>query len=156
MTEPPAGVAPAGSGPDDSGVRIGNAERQAAAAALDEHLAAGRLDADEYGHRYTAAVAARTRGELAPLFADLPEPRPAPGDEAAPHVKPARPAIHAPHDRHEPLGGAIGRTVVAVMPFVAIGLFFGLRAAGVGAAWLVFLLVPISGAIVYGDKRGRR
>jgi len=79
-----------------------------------------------------------------------------PDDKSADQLAPSRPAIHAPHDRREPLGGVIGRTVVAIMPFVAIGLFFGLRAAGVDAAWLVFLLVPISGAIVYSDKRGRR
>ena len=36
----------------DDKIRIGNAERDAAMKALDEHLTAGRLDLDEYGERY--------------------------------------------------------------------------------------------------------
>ncbi len=58
--------------------RIGHDERHAAIAALDEHLAAGRLDAEEYGERMAAASLARTRDELDPLFDDLPQPRPFP------------------------------------------------------------------------------
>lgn len=57
-------------------LRIGNAERDAAVKALDEHLAAGRLDLDEYGSRYALALVARTMEDLRPLFADLPAPGP--------------------------------------------------------------------------------
>ena len=53
-------------------LRIGNAEREKAATELGEHLAAGRLDADEYTDRVGKVYAARTAGDLAPLFADLP------------------------------------------------------------------------------------
>jgi hypothetical protein len=53
-------------------LRIGNAEREKAATDLGEHLAAGRLDADEYTDRVGKVYAARTAGDLAPLFADLP------------------------------------------------------------------------------------
>jgi hypothetical protein len=64
---------------DDAGtVRIGYAEREAAVAALGEHLAAGRLDPDEYSSRVEAATAARSRAELVPLFADLPRPNAVP------------------------------------------------------------------------------
>jgi len=59
-------------------LRIGYAEREKAAADLAEHLAAGRLDADEYTDRVGRVYAARTAGDLAPLFADLPPLRPAP------------------------------------------------------------------------------
>ena len=59
-----------------SGLRIGNEERDAAIKALDEHMSAGRLDPDEYGQRVAEASVARTRDDLKPLFADLPEPHP--------------------------------------------------------------------------------
>lgn len=52
--------------------RIGDAERQAAVDALSDHFVAGRLDQDEFNQRMETAMQARTRAELAPLFADLP------------------------------------------------------------------------------------
>lgn len=57
-------------------LRIGNVEREAAVRELGEHYAAGRLDAAEYEERTTAAYAARTADDLAPLFADLPHEQP--------------------------------------------------------------------------------
>jgi hypothetical protein len=66
-------------------LRIGDAEREKAAAELGEHLAAGRLDADEYGDRIGQVYAARTAGDLAPMFADLPSLRP-----VAPPPRPTR------------------------------------------------------------------
>jgi hypothetical protein len=56
------------------GLRIGDAERDAAVGALGEHYAAGRLTKDEYDERAGAAWAARTQADLGPLFGDLPLP----------------------------------------------------------------------------------
>lgn len=56
----------------DDHLRMSDAEREAAAAELGEHYAQGRLSAEEHAERLDAAWAARTRGELAPLFRDLP------------------------------------------------------------------------------------
>ena len=53
-------------------LRIGDAEREAAVAALGEHYAAGRLTKEEYDERSSQAWTARTGSELWPLFADLP------------------------------------------------------------------------------------
>jgi uncharacterized protein DUF1707 len=53
-------------------LRIGDAEREAAVAALGEHYAAGRLTKDEYDERSARAWEARTSSALWPLFADLP------------------------------------------------------------------------------------
>jgi hypothetical protein len=65
------------SGPVDSGeLRIGATERDAAIAAIGEHLVAGRLELDEYERRVGAATQARTYADLRPLFADLPQPHP--------------------------------------------------------------------------------
>ncbi|WP_243731584.1 DUF1707 SHOCT-like domain-containing protein [Nocardioides ochotonae] len=64
-------------------LRIGDAERQRAADALAAHYVEGRLDADEHAERLERIWAARTQGELAPVFTDLPAPEagagPAPG-----------------------------------------------------------------------------
>lgn len=57
-------------------LRVGDAERQQAVAALGEHYAAGRLDQDEYDTRVQRAYASRTRVDLQGLFGDLPEPAP--------------------------------------------------------------------------------
>lgn len=53
-------------------IRIGTAEREEAVALLGEHFSAGRLTVDEFDERVSRATLARTRGDLVPLFADLP------------------------------------------------------------------------------------
>jgi hypothetical protein len=53
-------------------MRVGDAEREAAATELREHFASGRLNSEELDQRLTAAFAARTRGDLDALFSDLP------------------------------------------------------------------------------------
>lgn len=53
-------------------MRVSDAEREAAAAELQEHFASGRLNQDELNERLAAAFAARTRGDVNALFADLP------------------------------------------------------------------------------------
>lgn len=59
-------------------LRIGDAEREAAAAALGEHFAMGRLTREEYDERSDVVWSARTRADLDPLFSDLPAPAQAP------------------------------------------------------------------------------
>jgi hypothetical protein len=82
-------------------MRIGDGEREAAVRALGEHYAAGRLDAAEYEERTTAAYAARTAADLAPLFADLPHEHPTVAIAAQPTV--AVP-MHAGYDLQAPYG----------------------------------------------------
>ena len=53
-------------------LRIGDAERDAAATSLGEHYAAGRLTKNEYDERIDQVWAARFEDDLVPLFADLP------------------------------------------------------------------------------------
>jgi hypothetical protein len=55
--------------------RIGDADRDAAAAELGEHYAAGRLTLDELHDRLGHVLAAQTRGQLLQVMADLPAPR---------------------------------------------------------------------------------
>ncbi|HEY3529150.1 MAG TPA: DUF1707 domain-containing protein [Nocardioides sp.] len=56
-------------------LRIGDAEREAAARELGEHFAMGRITADEYTERLEQIWSARTAADLAPAFRDLPRPR---------------------------------------------------------------------------------
>ncbi|MDR2984625.1 MAG: DUF1707 domain-containing protein [Nocardiopsaceae bacterium] len=55
-----------------SGLRIGDADREAAAEALREHFAQGRLTMEEFGHRLELIFAAKTDRDLAAITADLP------------------------------------------------------------------------------------
>jgi hypothetical protein len=53
-------------------MRVGDAEREAAAAEVREHFASGRLTQDELNQRLDQTFAAKTRGELNAVFTDLP------------------------------------------------------------------------------------
>src|SRR5215471_16646592 len=57
-------------------MRVGDAEREAAAAELREHYASGRLTLDELNERLDAAFAAKTRADLNAVMRDLPSARP--------------------------------------------------------------------------------
>ena len=62
------------SGPRDRHLRVGDAEREAAADTLRSHYLKGRLDGDEFQQRLERCLAAKTYADLDPLFTDLPGP----------------------------------------------------------------------------------
>lgn len=108
-------------------MRVGDAERDRAAAALGEHFSAGRLDRAEFDARINAALAARTEADLAALFTDLPSERKPAQPQSAGQPWPMRcaplPYLLVPI--------ALVATVLAVVhgfpPFFLIPLFFWLR-----------------------------
>ena len=110
-------------------VRIGDDDREAAVRALGEQYAEGRLTKDEFDERSDAAWSARTRGDLAPLFEDLPVRTPAKPSAAGRSPRPAGATRHRPY-RGFPLVPLIfllvAITVVTKMPFLllAVGLWF--------------------------------
>ena len=53
-------------------IRASDAEREAVATELADHLKDGRLDLTEFEERMSQAMDARTRGDLDQLLADLP------------------------------------------------------------------------------------
>ncbi|NED99139.1 DUF1707 SHOCT-like domain-containing protein [Phytoactinopolyspora halotolerans] len=55
-------------------LRIGDAERDSAAAALSEHYASGRLTKAEYDERLEAVWAAKYEADVGEVFSDLPGP----------------------------------------------------------------------------------
>lgn len=138
-----------GSGP----LRVGTAERTAAMKALDVHLEAGRLGVEEYGDRSAQAANATVASELTELFTDLPAPHPdIPGTAPLPAVPPptAQLPVVGPAATVAQRGNAFldvaAPRVMAVMPFVALALFFTV------GGWWWFLLIPAAGALLYGSK----
>jgi DNA-binding MarR family transcriptional regulator len=83
LSQLPPGAAPEVQRAPGPHVRVGDADRDAAAAALAEHFAQGRLTIDELDSRLGAVLAATTHGEISRATSDLPDvtglwpPRPA-------------------------------------------------------------------------------
>lgn len=61
----------------DDHLRVSDAERAQVGQQLERAVADGMITLDEFTERYDAALAARTRGELSAVVADLPTGRPA-------------------------------------------------------------------------------
>jgi hypothetical protein len=80
----------------DQHIRVSDAERNSVAEILGQHYADGRLDQAEFDDRIGRTMAAKTRGDLAGLFDDLPENGPSgagpsgPDDRAVPYRGPRR------------------------------------------------------------------
>jgi len=136
------------SGEEPPRLRIGHAERASAQQALDEHLAAGRLDIAEYADRSAAAADAVVAADLAALFTDLPQPHPElPGGSPPTAPLPMTP----PADEVAPAKGVLqdlGGGVVLLAVAIAVGLFLVTRAGP------VFLLVPLAAVVLWLARRG--
>ena len=120
-------------------IRIGTAEREQALEALTQHFSDGRLTVSEFDERSGQITAATTRGQLDKVFEDLPSLTP---------PAPAKPSRES--RRHED-EKSWRNTVMAVIPLVAIVLFF---VVPFEARWLFFMLIPAT-AILLRGKRGR-
>ncbi len=106
---------------DRPDMRASDADRQEVIERLRTALDEGRLKMDEYLERMGQASEAVTYGDLAPLYADLPEPGSvARREPAAPHHSPQAhsPQAHAPqaHAPAPPHGGAVARRGFAGLP----------------------------------------
>jgi len=74
----------------DDRIRVSDADRDRAAARLRDHFAEGRLTQEELDERISAALSAKTFGDLRHVMADLPQPEPVPAT-AAPNPQRAGP-----------------------------------------------------------------
>ena len=140
-------------------LRISDQNRESALSALGEHMSAGRIDIDEYGERSARITAAKTRGELSEIFADLPAPHPryddVPQAVAAPEP-PKEPASAPPR----PPAGWTGaqRSVAAFLPLVWI-VAIALIATHVVHPTLILIPIGLSmfGRAMWGhDHRDQR
>ncbi len=107
-------------------IRIGDLERDAAAARLGENFAQGRLNHEEFNERLDAIWSARTRADLDQLFYDLP-----------------RPAVTQRASRPAPM---VRRGMRHVLPMLVIAVLVGVAILKAGpwvlliaAVWFVFL-----------------
>lgn len=170
---PQGGPTPPAPEPGARRIRVGTAERQSAVDALADHFTEGRLSQSEFEERTATAWGATTEAELAPLFSDLPGG--VSGFIATGAAEGARRSANAPAQRADPAAAgdpsapapekpASSRALLvlrAIIPLIAVALFFILMGAGVDNAWLAFLLIPIvyiAGGVLDGthDPRERR
>lgn len=108
-------------------LRVGDAERDEVVSALHEHFAQGRLDREELDERVTAALHARTVGDLRAVTSDLPAP---PGVRQAPYRPAPRygpPMMRVAHRHRPPFG-------LFLLPVFLVAVVTG-----------VWVLVPLAG-----------
>ena len=136
MSEDPAGP---------SGVRAGDADREATVTRLQTALGEGRISLQEFGDRASVAYAATTTAELDALLADLP----APASEV-----PAVGEIVGERTTAEPLFSVFGDVKLAATTAVPrqVGTLFGdvkIDLRGLRTSPARYVKRP-------GDRRGRR
>jgi hypothetical protein len=140
-------------------LRIGDEERNKAAALLSDHMAEGRLTQSEFNDRLALVLNAKTAQDLEPVFLDLPGPNPGrPADlerleqqeriEANQLLAEAR-AKHTVAKADPRLVGA-----VAVAAGVAWTAAFIIYFTGVLSDWKIFI-VPIALSIALAKLRGQ-
>jgi len=140
--------------PGDAKIRASDADRDRAAAALREHLAAGRLTIEEFDERLDRAYAAKTLGELDELMADLPtsDLGQLPGSSLD-----RRAADPMPAGRHPdwPIQAGMGRFPPARRTawgsWVAISLILfmiWLASGATGGLWFLWVVIPLGALIL--------
>jgi hypothetical protein len=147
-------------------IRISDADRERVAERLREHYAEGRLTSEELDERVTAALSAKTYGDLRGPMTDLPEPETV---GAAGAGGPAgAPGLAGSDGWQTPPWFAGGRPVVAyrrgprILPLVLIALIVAIAIPGAGwvafafikLALLFFLVMAITG--IFAAARFRR
>lgn len=90
---------------ENSRLRASDADRDTAAAVVNNAMAEGRLTAEEHAERLDAIFAAKTHAELVPLLDDLPAPRGVRQELASPAAADA--ALDVPRGRQ-------GRRLIAI------------------------------------------
>jgi hypothetical protein len=111
-------------------IRVSDADRERVADRLREHFAEGRLSSDELDERITAALSAKTFGDLRRVTADLPDPGPVPGQ-----------AGQAPPPWAGQRGFAVRRRGPRLLPLVLLLLIAALVLPGAGFVFFAFLKV---------------
>lgn len=142
---------------DELSLRVSDAEREAVVARLGDACGEGRISLDEFTDRTDAVYAARTRGELARVTADLP----APGSPTIPAVRPSTGGAVAgrPRRRTAILSGFELKGRWRVDPESTVVCVFGgakldLRHAELGAHQVLIKIVSVFGGASVVVPRG--
>jgi hypothetical protein len=139
----------------DGRIRASDADRDQAAAALRENLAAGRLTTEEFDERLDKAYAAKTLGELDTLMADLPATGPGPLPGASLARSPTSQTL-ASRDSSRLAGAGKGRFSPAWRAawgsWLGLSLFLvviWLASGASGGPWFLWVVLPV-GALLLG------
>src|SRR3954453_7009299 len=126
----------------DQTIRLSDAEREAAAADLGEHYAQGRLTADEDGERLEQIWGAKTRGEIAPIFRDLPSPYSSSLQEVAPQANRSQRDDRYWHSGPRPFRRGVPTPLLVVLALLIVATVvthLPLLVIGFGVFWFVVL-----------------
>jgi DUF1707 SHOCT-like domain len=132
----------AGTMPGDPRLRVSDVERERTAELLREHHAVGRLTAEEFQSRLDQVFAARTRGELDALLADLPAidlyQLPSAGINR-PARRSGRPGtgLERPADSAWQVAGWVGVGSLSMLIWLGLAVTFG------GLAWIPWFLLIV-------------
>lgn len=130
-------------------MRLSDSERADAMSALGRALAEGRLSMTEYDERISQVVAANTRGELAPLFTDIPQ-NPTGTTSTDVSVYSANEIAETHQRGQKTRAGLMGLSTVGAFG----GMFIGLAAGVGGASTILLLLIPTVFILLYVMKVG--
>lgn len=148
----------------ETSLRASDAERERVVEQLGEQLGTGRLEPAEFEERMSAAYAARTRGELAVLLADLPA-----GDGTEGTPAPSAPATRRAGRRPGPsgrergwasAGGAYGRWAVTGVVCLLVWATVAVATGDPGYFWPMWVIGPwglvlLAGRLGHGLGNGR-
>jgi len=134
----------------DDSIRVSDADRDRVTAQLRDHFAAGRITPGELDERLSAALTAKTFGQLRRIMADLPGPVPAPVGASPPALR-ATPA-RAARRRHPPFPPLILLALLAALLLPGTG---WLLAAVVNVVLLFWLMTFVVGAVAVGRPQRR-
>jgi DUF1707 SHOCT-like domain len=139
----------------DDRMRVSDADREAVTGRLRDHYAEGRLTQDELDERVSAALSAKTFGQLRTLTTDLPGPAPVPPRTAAGPSWGGPPRWRHHRHRRPPVG-----------LFLLIALFLVLASGGGWALlgffrlilvfWLVMMLTRLAIGLVHRRRHRYR
>jgi Domain of unknown function (DUF1707) len=146
--------------PGDAKIRASDADRDRAAAALREHLGAGRLTIEEFDERLDRTYAAKTLGELDELMADLPasDLDQLPGSSVD---RPAADSMLAGRHPDRPIQAGPGRfpparrTAWRSWLVISLILFMIWVASGAtGSLWFLWVVIPLGALILVRSVTG--
>ena len=132
------------------GMRVSDAERSEVADQLSRHYSDGRLDQAEFDDRLHRAMNAKTQGDFAGLFDDLPDlPGGEPGTDAPRADAPRYQPVRVPRRRR---GAPLDRVLFFVFVVVA-AIVLG---HALVHSFLVWVLVALIALLVLRNGVGRR
>jgi hypothetical protein len=134
----------------DDSIRVSDTDRDRVTAQLRDHFAAGRITPGELDERLSAALNAKTFGDLRRIMADLPGPVPAPLGAAPPPLR-ATPAWAV--RRRPPFPPLILLALLAALLIPGTG---WLLAAFINMILLFWLMTFAASAVALGRPQRRR